>query len=297
MATEIDLLEREPQLAALAALLDEARRGDGRLALVHGEAGIGKTALVERFVRLHGKARVRVLRGGCDPLSTPLPLAPVLDVAWLHSGTLADRVARGASRDEVFGAYIAALRDPGAPTIAVIEDVHWADEATLDLVRFIGRRVERLRALVILTWRDDEIGPGHLLASVLGELPRGVARRIALHGLSAGAVEALAARAQRSAAGLHAATHGNPFFVLEALGSDGAGVPSTVRDAVLARAGRLSRDARQLCELASVSPSRVELAVLAGAAGASSAALDELLAVRMVTLVDDAVAFRHELAR
>jgi DNA-binding CsgD family transcriptional regulator/tetratricopeptide (TPR) repeat protein len=297
MATEIDLIEREPHLASLAALLEDARRGDGRVALVHGEAGIGKTALVERFVRLHGKARARVLWGGCDPLATPLPLAPVLDIAWLHGGTLAERVARGASRDDVFRAYIEALRDPSLPTIAVIEDVHWADEATLDLVRFIGRRAERLRALVIVTWRDDELGPGHLLPSVLGELPRGVSRRIALHGLSAEAVEALAARAQRTAAGLHAATHGNPFFVLEVLGSDGAGVPPTVRDAVLARAGRLSRDARRLCELASVSPSRVELPVLAGAAGASFAALDELLAVRTLALVDDAVAFRHELAR
>jgi predicted ATPase len=209
MAVDTDLLEREPQLAALATLLDSARRGEGRVALVHGEAGIGKTALVDRFARRHAAGGARLLWGGCDPLSTPLPLAPVLDVAWLHGGTLAERVAQGASRDDIFQAYIAALRDPRSPTIAVIEDVHWADEATLDLIRFVGRRAERLRALLIVTWRDDEAGHDQLMRSVIGELPRGVGQRIALCGLSPAAVDALAARARRSAAGLHAASNGN----------------------------------------------------------------------------------------
>ncbi len=130
MATDSDLLERESHMAVLAALLENARRGEGRVALVHGEAGIGKTALVQRFTQLHAKAGARLLWGGCDPLSTPWPLAPVLDVAWLQGGTLAERVAHGASRDEIFHAYIEALRDPRLPTIAVIEDAHWADEAT-----------------------------------------------------------------------------------------------------------------------------------------------------------------------
>ena len=293
----MDLLERESQLDALAALLDSAQHGKGRVALVHGEAGIGKTALVERFVALHARAGVRLLWGGCDPLTTPLPLAPVLDVARLHGGALAERVAHGASRDDVFQAYIDALHHPREPTIAVIEDVHWADEATIDLIRFVGRRANRLRALVIVTWRDDELGADHLLRSAIGELPSGVGQRIALHGLSPAAVDVLARRVQRTATGLHAATSGNPFFVIEALASEGAGVPATVRDAVLARVARLSRDARQLCELASVSPSRVELAVLAAAAGDSFTGLDELVGGGTVTLADDAVAFRHELAR
>jgi DNA-binding CsgD family transcriptional regulator/tetratricopeptide (TPR) repeat protein len=297
MAAEVDLLERESQMAALAALLESARRGDGRLALVHGEAGIGKTALVDRFAWLHARAGVRLLWGGCDPLSTPRPLAPVLDVAWLEGGTLAARVAQGASRDDIFEAYLAALRDPRSPAIAVIEDVQWADEATLDLIRFVGRRAERLRALVIVTWRDDELARDHLLRSAIGELPRGVGQRIALPELSPAAVEVLAAKARRSAIGLHAATSGNPFLVTEALGSEGTGVPPTVRDAVLARAARLSREARQLLDLAAVSPSRVELTLLAAAGGDSVAALDELLGSGTLTLAEDGVAFRHELAR
>jgi predicted ATPase len=249
MPGESDLLERESHFAALASLLDSARRGAGRVALVHGEAGIGKTALVKRFVELHATAGARLLWGGCDLLSTPLPLAPVLDVARVHGGPLAERIAQGAARNDIFQAYIAALGAPGATTIAVIEDVHWADEATLDLIRFVGRRIERLRALVILTWRDDERGVDQELRSAIGELPRGVGQHVPLRGLSPAAVEALAARARRPAAGLHAATHGNPFFVIEALDSEGSDVPPTVRDAVLARASRLSREARQLSEL------------------------------------------------
>jgi DNA-binding CsgD family transcriptional regulator/tetratricopeptide (TPR) repeat protein len=297
MAAEVDLLERESHMATLAVLLNSARSGHGRVALVHGEAGIGKTALIERFVQLHAKDGARVLWGSCDPLSTPLALAPVLDVARLHGGALAERVAQGASRDDIFQAYVAALGTAGVPTIAVIEDVHWADDATLDLIRFVGRRTERLGALVVITWRDDERDANQLLRSAIGELPRGVAQHLPLHGLSPAAVEVLAARAQRPAIGLHAATNGNPFFVVEALNSEGANVPPTVRDAVLARASRLSREARQLSELVSVSPSRLELPILGAVASDCLAALEELLGTGTLTLVDDAVAFRHELVR
>jgi DNA-binding CsgD family transcriptional regulator len=149
----------------------------------------------------------------------------------------------------------------------------------------------------VVTWRDDEVGADALLRSAIGELPRGVVRRIRLEGLSPAAVDGLAARAGRRAVGLHAATNGNPFFVTEALRSEESGVPATVRDAVLARVGRLSREARALCDVLSVSPSRVELPVLAAMAGECVGALDELLAAAVLVLTEDAIAFRHELAR
>lgn len=296
MTDAAELLERDAQLRELSGLLESASGGDGRIALVHGEAGIGKTALLARFARLHAR-KARLFWGACDPLSTPRPLAPLLDIAWTQGGDLSGRIAAGASREVIFQALFEELRSPRPSSIVVIEDLHWADDATLDLVKFLGRRAQRTSALLVLTWRDEAIRADHPLRASIGELPHQAVSRIPLQGLSPAAVESLGARARRRTEGLHAATNGNPFFVTEVLASDVPGVPPTVRDAVLARAARLPPLARDLCELASIVPSRIELSLLEAAAGPTFAALDELLASGMISLDDGAVAFRHELAR
>ncbi len=295
MAAEAELLERDRSLRELRTLLETARDGQGRVALVHGEAGIGKTALLRVFSQTPAARAVRLFWGGCDPLFTPRPLSPLLDIAWTHGGTLAERLEQGATRDDIFQAFFEELRRPRPPSLVVIEDVHWADEATLDLLKFLGRRIEKTSALLVVTWRDDELVPGHPVRSVLGEIPDG--RRIRLEGLSAAAVDALGARAGRKVRGLHAATNGNPFFVTEALAAENGEVPPTVRDAVLSRAARLTAPGRALCELVSVVPSRVDLSVLSSAAGEGFDALDELVGRGMLLLADGAVAFRHDLAR
>ena len=296
MAGAAELLERDAQLGELSALLETARSGEGRIALVYGEAGIGKTALLTQFTRLQGR-NARLFWGACDPLSTPRPLAPLLDIAWTQAGQLAGRIAAGASREAIFQALFEELRSPKPSAIVVIEDLHWADDATLDLVKFLGRRAQRTTALLVLTWRDEGIRADHPLRASIGELPRQVVSRIPLRGLSPAAVESLGASAHRRTEGLHAATNGNPFFVTEVLASDAPGVPATVRDAVLARAARLPGLTRDLCELGSVVPSRVELSLLEAAAGETFAALDDLLGSGIVSLEDGAVVFRHELAR
>src|SRR6266403_4994158 len=296
MAVATELLERDSQLAELARLLESARGGEGRIALVSGEAGIGKTALLTRFTRLHAR-EARLFWGACDPLSTPRPLAPLLDIAWTQSGQLAGRIAAGASREAIFQALFEELRSPKPSAIVVIEDLHWADDATLDLVKFLGRRAQRTTALLVLTWRDEGIRADHPLRASIGELPRQVVSRIPLRGLSPAAVESLGASAHRRTEGLHAATNGNPFFVTEVLASDAPSVPATIRDAVLARAARLPGLTRDLCELASVVPSRVELSLLEAAAGTTFGALDELLGSGIVSAQDGSLAFRHELAR
>ncbi len=296
MPAAIELLEREAQLSDLSRLLEEVRRGEGRVALVYGEAGIGKTSLVAEFTRVHARD-LRLFWGACDPLSTPRPLAPLLDIAWTQGGTLSARIAAGAKREEIFQAFFEALRSPRSPAIVVLEDLHWADDATFDLIKFLGRRAQRTSALFVLTWRDEAIRADHPLRASIGELPRQVVSRIPLRGLSAAAVESLGAKVRRNTAGLHAATNGNPFFVTEVLSSEEAGVPLTVRDAILARTARLQPQARALCELVSVVPSRIELPLLQAAAGPTFAALDDLLGSGIVSLDDGAVAFRHELAR
>ncbi|HZR06936.1 MAG TPA: AAA family ATPase [Myxococcales bacterium] len=296
MPAPIELLEREAQLSRLSRLLEEARGGEGRVALVYGEAGIGKTALVTEFTRVHARD-LRLFWGACDPLSTPRPLAPLLDIAWTQGGSLSGRIAAGAPREEIFQAFFEALRSPKPLAVVVIEDLHWADDATLDLVKFLGRRAQRATALIVLTWRDEGMRPDHPLRASIGDLPPQVVTRIPLPGLSPAAVESLGARARRSTAGLHAATNGNPFFVTEVLASDEAGVPATVRDAVLARAARLRPQARALCELVAVVPSRIDLPLLQAAAGPTFTALDELLVSGIVSVSDGEVSFRHELAR
>src|SRR5579864_690207 len=131
------LLEREAQLSELEAHLDAVANGTGRLVLLGGEAGVGKSVLVRAFCdRVRG--RTRVLRGACDPLSTPTPLGPLLEIADALDASLADLLATSAPRQRIFEAARARLSAQGQPALVVLEDVHWADEATLDLLRYLG---------------------------------------------------------------------------------------------------------------------------------------------------------------
>jgi DNA-binding CsgD family transcriptional regulator len=285
------LLEREPFLTALSEAL-VASRTEGRIALVFGEAGIGKTSLVDCFVAT-ARAQTRVLWGACDSLHTPQPLAPLHDIAAALPGEFAARLRGAGRRADIFSALLAALRDRAG--VVIIEDLHWADAATLDLVKFLGRRIHLAPVLLVLTYRDDELGPRHPLRTVLGDLATAKAiTRIALPPLSAAAVEQLAG-AGVDAAALHRQTGGNPFFVTEVLAS-GAAVPATVRDAVLARAAGLSVAARDAIETVAVIGAQADVALLA-ACGTPAGAADECVARGVLRAQDRAVAFRHELAR
>lgn len=293
---ERELLEREGFLAELTAALRAAASGKGRTALVYGEAGIGKTALVERFTQEHA-ADARVLWGGCEALHTARPLGPLRDIARQTRTDLASLLDREAPRAMLFSAFLDELAAGPQPTIAVFEDVHWADEATLDLIKFLGRRIHRVNALFIVTYRDDEVGPRHPLRVVIGDLPAAAVTRLLVPPLSEAAVLTLARRAGREATGLYDATGGNPFFVTEVLAAGDPSVPPTVRDAVLARASRLSRPARQTLETASMVPPRIERRLLIHILPEAADALDECTTTRMLILEDGSLRFRHELAR
>lgn len=292
------ILERESFLRDLKRWLDEAAAGQGRLAFVAGEAGIGKTVLVRVFVQSsEGLARVAV--GGCDPLSTPRALGPLLDMAETLGGAVRRTIESGAVQERLFRAVLATLGDRGQPVVLVLEDVHWADGATLDLVRFLGRRITGARGMVVATYREDEVGPRHPLTAVLGDLAtsEGV-RRMTLPPLTPGAVEVLARGSALDAAELHRLTGGNPFFVTECLaGGSSRAVPVTVRDAVLARVSRLSEPAQRLLDAASVVGAEADLDTLQSAAGEDIAGIDEVLSSGILRAGERAVSFRHELAR
>ncbi|MBI2200469.1 MAG: AAA family ATPase, partial [Armatimonadetes bacterium] len=289
------ILERETFLKELKGWFRESASGEGRLVFVGGEAGIGKTVLVRTFNHaIAGLARVAV--GACDPLSTPRPLGPLVDVADILGSDVGPLLERNVPRDKVFRAFLESLNT--APTVAVFEDVHWADEATLDLLRYLGRRIVAARALLISTYRDDEIGPAHPLTTVLGDLATaGAVRRMTLPPLSEAAVRTLAAGSDVDPAELYRQTGGNAFFVTEVLASGTRGIPATVRDAVLARASRLSAKSRKVLDVAAVIGFRLEPWLAAEVAGDDADALDECVAAGMLHARDDVLAFRHELAR
>ena len=286
------LIERERSILQLAEWLGAAAHGNGALVLVTGEAGIGKTCLLHEFSQ---RQSVPVLWGTCDALFTPTPLAPIHDIARQTRGPLLAALGAGAAREVIFNAVLDTLERE--PSLAVFEDVHWADEATLDLIKFLARRLHRTRTLLAITYRDDEIGPRHPLRLVIGDLPRASIRRLPLAPLSELAVAQLAKKAGRTSAGLHELTGGNPLFVTELLAADADCVPQTVSDVVLARVGRLPPDALEIAELVSVVPGKIDGWLLSEAAPANEDAKEACLGIGMLRLEDGGLAFRHELTR
>ena len=271
-----ELLERDDLLAQL-----EAHRAEGgRLVFVGGEAGVGKTALVRTFAE--GRS---ALHGACENLTTPTPFGPFLDLG-LDLG------------DEPRHVAAAVLDELRRRPLLVLEDVHWADGATLDALRVLGRRLEATRALVLATYRDDEVEGDHPLRLVLGELAttRAVVR-LSVPRLTLEAVHALAEPHGADGEAIHRLTHGNAFYVTEILAAGSETLPETVRDAVLARASRLDPAARRLLDVVSVVPARAELWLLEEVTDGELEALDACLASGVLRADGDGVAFRHELAR
>lgn len=288
------LFERAEILSSLEQRFARIRASaEGRLIFVGGEAGVGKTALLRRFCEAQ-PASVRVVWGACEPLRTPRPLGPFIDVAESVGGRLAELVSGGARPHEVATGVLQELRM--RPTVLVIEDAHWADEATLDVLVMLATRIGSCPALVLASFRDDELDHSDQLKIVLGEL-RGGMPRIKLDPLSPAAVAEMAASHGVDAEELYVRTGGNPFFVIEVLAAGGAQIPETVRDAILARTIRLSEPARALLDAVAVVPGQVELWLLELLAGNLNPGLDECLSAGMLRAGSTHVAFRHELAR
>jgi DNA-binding CsgD family transcriptional regulator len=291
------LLERSAELERLRDLHTAVKRtGRGHLVLLAGEAGIGKSALLHAFTS--DIPRSHVLTGACEALQTARPLGPLLDIATETGGDFASFVESGAHSTDVLAALSDEVRRRG-PTVIVLEDLHWSDEATLDLMRLVARRVTTIPALVILTYRSTELVRNHPLRVALGELAQTALTRITLPALTVDAVTTLAEPFDFivCADELHARTGGNPFYVTEALAAGGTTMPDSVRDAVLARAARLTDGARRLLDAVAIAPPRAELWLLEELAGADLEHLESCLASGMLVAHSDSVAFRHEIAR
>jgi DNA-binding CsgD family transcriptional regulator/tetratricopeptide (TPR) repeat protein len=280
------LIERGPQLAALSQYLEDTRDGSGVLALVGGEAGGGKSALVAAFL---DDVAVRVVAGSCDGLSTPRPLGPLIEIAAQLE------VDAALPRDQLFAAILGALEQQ--TTILMVEDVHWADDATADFLLYAGRRLEDLPAMLIATYRDDEVRSNATMTRLSGELARlGVVRRVVAESLSESGVAALVADSGLDPVEVFGQTAGNPFFVTECLAA-GSSNPGTIRDVVLARAARLSVRGRRALDVASQLGLRFEAGLLIEAAGPDADGVDDCVAHGMLVSSGSGLGFRHELSR
>ena len=278
------LVEREHELSGLAAAAREAVAGEGSVVLVSGEPGVGKSALADA-VRAMAPQQARLLVGCCDDLATPRALGPFRDL--FGPGLRAAR-----DRDEVFDVLRAEL---GRPAVLVIEDVHWADEATVDALSFLVRRVASLPVLLMLTYRTA----GPLLQRLLGQVagaPR--VRRFELAPLSAAAVERLVAPSGLDPREVYAVTGGNPFFVTEILAAGHLDrVPPTVTDAVLARLHQLDDHSQAALAQLAVVPSTVEQWLLDALLPDGVAAVVAAERHGLLTVTPARTGFRHELIR
>jgi ATP/maltotriose-dependent transcriptional regulator MalT len=289
------LLERDAELEVLVRAVDHASEGRSSVVLLLGEAGIGKTSLVRTFVDSVAD-QARVLVGSCDDLLTPRTFGPLRDATEEHPGPLADALAASSDQEAVYQALRLELRPRGRPTVLVVEDLHWADDATLDALRYVCRRLHTLTAMVVLTYRDDDIDDAHPLRRLLGALATQPVQRLQLRPLSRQAVGGLAADAGVDPAWVFTTTQGNPFFVTEVLACGENGVPATVVDAVMARIGQLPQHTRDALEQLAVVPSQVQ-PLLARALVRDVGVLEEAERRQILEVRADGVAFRHELAR
>ena len=295
------LIEREKPLKQLLELADTAADGRGSVALVAGEAGIGKTTLLEEM-RHNASRTCQVLWGSCEALDTPRALGPVHDMAATLGGEVPSLLVGGAQPLRLFAEILNQIENQEKPAVLVFEDAHWADHGSLDFLKFIGRRVSMLRLLLIVSFRSDEVGSDHPLTQVVSDLPAAYTTRIDVQPLTRQGVSALSASSGYSDDKLYEITAGNPFFVTELIAwrdSSRDTIPASVKDAVDSRLIRLAPAERHFLETISVIPGSVPRQIIEPLFGENGETLAMACVGRnfLMQNVNQSLRFRHELAR
>jgi len=291
----MELIEREELLAVLNTAFKKVAGGEGHCLFISGEAGIGKTALVKAFCRQQGNSNIYM--GACDALFTPRPLAPLFDILWQVNK---DRWAVGPvleERSALFANFFQELSLKKEKILIVFEDIHWADEGTLDFIKFFAKRIYQLPCLFILTYRDDEIHSRHPLRNVIGQLPLDSFTKIPVSSLSKAAVAKLATEKGYSGEDVYAISGGNPFYVNEILASYSPGVPENIKDSILSVYERQEEGTKHAWQLCSVVPEGLEIERFAKIKSTWNEAMDHCFAMNVIIVQNDKVVFKHELYR
>lgn len=294
------LLERDHIIAEINRTIAELQ-SSGKIILVSGEAGIGKTSLIEHVYK-HVDPNIEVFWSGCDPLFTPRPYAPIYDIAAQLDPKLQTLLESGTHPGKVFSSFFQAVKALERSSIIIIEDLHWADNASLDLLKFFVRRIALVPCILCVTYRNDEVTLEHPLNSVLRLIPSAHTLRLALQPLSIEAVSSMAENTAQNPQHLHEITAGNPFFVSELLATKDykeASIPASVRDAVNARIGALQGAERTFLQTLSLIPYGIPHALIEYLFAENAEKLANTSLDRNLLLCDNKgdFRFRHELAR
>lgn len=292
----MELIERAGFLASLQTKFDNVARGEGHCVLIGGEAGIGKTSLIRTFCNSK-KNDCKIYQGSCDALFTPRPLAPFYDIVWQMDGEPWENKVNITDRSRLFAGFLHKLENQKQTIIIVFEDIHWADEATLDFIKFFSRRITQFHCLFILTYRDNEIHSSHPLRNVLGQLTPDFFTRLQLTSLSRKAVEKLAEDKGWSGEDVYSISGGNPFYVTEILANYSLGIPDNIKDSILSVYNRMDEKAKYIWQILSVLPSAFEIKYLEKMAPSYATVIEHYLDLKILILDKGLISFKHELYR
>jgi len=290
------LVERQSYLEKLLSAFENIADGEGHCIFLSGEAGIGKTSLVKAFTK-EVKNRSNIYQGYCDALFTPRPLAPLYDILLQLKDAPPAITNNISDRTALFADAFHELKNRKGTSIIIFEDIHWADEATLDFIKFLARRITQLRCLFILSYRDNEIHATHSLRTVLGQLNAGSFTRMQLPSLSRQAVKKMAKEKGFDGEMVYNISSGNPFYVNEILASYSLGIPDNIRDSILSVYNRLDEKTRHVLALLSAFPTPLEVGCLEILEPASIAAVQSCLDSQILIMDNNRIFFKHELYR
>jgi DNA-binding CsgD family transcriptional regulator len=292
----MELVERASFMATLENEFENVIDGEGRCILLTGEAGIGKTSLVKNFSG-RKKKMCKTYSGTCDALFTPRPLAPLYDILLQMHGDIPKNIVNINDRVGLFTGFLHQLENQKETTLIVIEDIHWADEATMDFIKFFARRITKFHCLFILTYRDTEIDSQHPLRHVLGQVPPDSFVRLQLTPLSRYAVEKMAIEKGYKGEDVYSISGGNPFYVNEILASYSVGVPDNIKDSILSSYNGLDEKTKQVWQMLSVLPTGLEIKYLEKMEPSYTTKIHSGIDLKILILKENLIFFKHELYR
>jgi predicted ATPase/DNA-binding CsgD family transcriptional regulator len=292
----MELVERDGFLTMLRSHFEDVTEGEGRCVFVSGEAGIGKTSLIKAFCN-EVKNKCSIYQGICDALFTPRPLAPLYDVLLQLGKSIPESNIDATNRTAFFTNFFQELNDRTEVNLVVFEDIHWADEATLDFIKFFARRISQLKCLFILTYRDTEIPFSHPLRNIMGQLNPDSFTRIELQPLSKQAVGKMANGRGYNGEDVYRITNGNPFYVTEILASYSEGVPDNIKDSILSVYNRMNEKTKHVWEILSVLPTAFEMNYLDKMDASYLPAVQNCIDSKILIVDKGRILFKHELYR